>query len=91
MEQNIYCGAKGDLGSSLCSNTVASSELFIFFRASVSLSVCVLNCVQLFETPWTVAWQAPLSMEFSRQEYCNGLPFPTLGDLPDSGKILHLL
>ena len=34
-------------------------------------------------TPWTVARQAPLSMEFSRQEYWNGLPFPFLGDLPD--------
>ena len=36
-------------------------------------------------TPWTVAYQAPLSMEFSRQEYWSGLPFPSLGDLPDPG------
>ena len=36
-------------------------------------------------TPWTVAYQAPLSMEFSGQEYWYGLPFPTPGDLPDSG------
>ena len=36
-------------------------------------------------TPWTVADQAPLSMEFSRQEYWSGLPFPAVGDLPDSG------
>ena len=36
-------------------------------------------------TPWTVAHQAPLSMEFSRQEYWRGLPFPTLGDLLDPG------
>ena len=35
-------------------------------------------------TPWTAVCQAPLSMEFSRQEYWNGLPFPTLRDLPDS-------
>ena len=34
-------------------------------------------------TPWTVAHQAPLSMEFSRQEYWRGLPFPSPGDLPD--------
>jgi len=33
--------------------------------------------------PWTVACQAPLSMEFSRQEYWSGLPFPSSGDLPD--------
>ena len=35
--------------------------------------------------PWTVAHQTPLSMEFSRQEYWSGLPFPSLGDLPDPG------
>ena len=33
-------------------------------------------------TPWTIACQAPLSMEFYRQEYCNGLPIPSPGDLP---------
>ena len=33
--------------------------------------------VRLFVTPWTVAYQAPPSMEFSRQEYWNGLPFPS--------------
>ena len=36
-------------------------------------------------TPWTIACQAPLSMEFSRQEYWSRLPFPPLGDLPDPG------
>ena len=35
--------------------------------------------------PWAVARQALLSMEFSRQEYCSELPFPTPGDLPDPG------
>ena len=34
---------------------------------------------------WTVVHQAPLSMEFSRQEYWSGLPFPSSGDLPDPG------
>ena len=42
-----------------------------------------LSYVQLFATPWTVARQAPLSMEFSRQEYWLGLPFPSPGDLTD--------
>ena len=42
-----------------------------------------LSCVQLFVTPWTVIHQAPLSMEFCRQEYWSGLPFPSPGDLPD--------
>ena len=37
-----------------------------------------LSCVRLFATPWTVAYQAPRSMEFSRQEYWSGLPFPSL-------------
>ena len=40
---------------------------------------------QLFATPWTVAPQAPLSMGVSRQEYWSGLPFPSPGDLPNSG------
>ena len=35
--------------------------------------------------PWIVAFQAPLSMEFSRQEYRSGLPFPSTGDLPNPG------
>ena len=49
---------------------------------------CVLSRfsgVQLFTTPWTVAHQAPLPMEFSRPEYCSGLPFRHPGDLPDPG------
>ena len=41
--------------------------------------------VHLCETLWTVAHQAPLSMEFSRQQYWSGLPFPSPGDLPDPG------
>ena len=45
----------------------------------------MLSHVQLFATPWTIAHQAPLSMEFSRQEYWSGLPFPSPGDLPDPG------
>ena len=42
-----------------------------------------LSCVHLFATPETVAYQAPPSMRFSRQEYWSGLPFPSLGDLLD--------
>ena len=41
--------------------------------------------VRLFATPWTVAYQGPLSMGFSRQEYWNGLPYPPPGDHPDPG------
>ena len=45
----------------------------------------LLSHVQLFATPWTVAYQVPPSMGFSRQEYWSGLPFPFPGDLPDPG------
>ena len=44
-----------------------------------------LSRVRLFETPWTVAYQAPPSMGFSRQEYWSRLPFPSSGDLLDPG------
>ena len=52
-----------------------------------SLYACVqlLSHVRLFAAPWTVAHQVPLSMEFSRQEYWNGFPFPSPGDLPEPG------
>ena len=45
----------------------------------------VLSRVPLFVTPWTVACQVPLSMEFSSQEYWSGLSFPAPGDLPHTG------
>ena len=44
-----------------------------------------LSRVRLFETPWTVAHQVPLSMGFPRQEYWSGLPFPSPGDFLDPG------
>ena len=47
--------------------------------------------VALFVTPWTVSCQAPLSMEFSRQEYWSGLPFPSQGIFLAQGSNLHLL
>ena len=50
-----------------------------------------LSCVWLLAAPWTVAHKAPLSMEFSRQEYWSGLPFPPSGDLPTQGSNLRLL
>ena len=55
------------------------------------IGVCVctraqlLSCIWLFATPWIMACQAPLSMEFSRQEYWSGFPFPPSGDLPNPG------
>ena len=49
------------------------------------MKVKSLGHVRLFPTPWTVAYQAPPSMEFSRQVYWSGLPFPSPGDLPNPG------
>ena len=51
----------------------------------MKVKVKSLSPVLLFATPWTVAYQAILSVEFSRQEYWSGLPFPSPGDLPDPG------
>ena len=49
--------------------------------------MCVCMCLRCptLVTPWTVAHQAPLSMEFSRQKYWSGLPFSPPGDLPNPG------
>ena len=49
------------------------------------MCLCTLSFVWLFTAPHTVACQAPLSTEFSRQEYQNGWPLPTPGDLPNPG------
>ena len=51
----------------------------------MKVKVKSLSHVQLFATPWTVAYQASLSMGFSRQEYWIVFPFPSPGDLPDPG------
>ena len=51
----------------------------------VKVKAKLLSRVRLFATPWTVAYQASLSMGFSRQEYWSGLPFPSPGDLPGPG------
>ena len=76
--------------------TLALVEKLVIDKApdGVYLCVCVHapSHVQVFATPWTTASQAPLSMEFSRQEYWRGLPFPSLGDLPSPGiKLVCLL
>ena len=53
------------------------------FQQRLGMKVKSLSRVQLFVTPWTVAYQDPLSMGFSRQEYWSGVPFPSPGDAPD--------
>ena len=54
-------------------------------RQEVKVKVKSLSRVRLFATPWTVAYDAPLSIRFSRQEYWSGLPFPSPQNLPDPG------
>ena len=52
--------------------------------------MCLLSQLVMsdcFVTPWTIACQAPLSVEFSRWEYWSKLPFPSPGDLPDPGMV----
>ena len=51
----------------------------------MKVKVKLLSHVRLFAIPWTVVYQASLSMGFSRQEYWSGLPFPFPGDLSDPG------
>ena len=50
-----------------------------------SLSTLSISCVQLLVIPWTIHHQVPMSMEFSRQEYWSGLPFPSPGKLSNPG------
>ena len=51
----------------------------------MKVKVKLLSRVRLIVTPWTVPYQVPPSMEFSRQEYWSGLSFPPPGDLPNAG------
>ena len=90
--ERINSGPGGDGISSLPWGLTLSSAPRIFAKnqlASCRLvccaSVCMPSRAWLFETPWSVATQAPLSMEFSRQEHCHGLPCPPPGNLPNPG------
>ena len=60
--------------------------IYIYIHSHKHIYAYVLvTCIRLSVARWTVAYQAPLSMEFPRQEYWGGLPFPSPGDLPDPG------
>ena len=81
-----------EMGKACGPNSPFSVKLFSLFDHFITpwtlgkwKKVKSLSCVRLFATPWTVAYQAPPSMGFSRQEYWSGLPFPSLGDLPNPG------
>ena len=68
--------ASSELDTLCASLTVSFSKLLLFSRSVMCYT---------FATPWTVACQAPLSVEFSRQEYWSGLPFTSSGALPHPG------
>ena len=73
------------LGSKITANGDYSHEIKRCLLLGRKVKVKSLSRVRLLATPWTMAYQDPLSMGFSRQEYWSGLPFPSPGDLPDPG------
>ena len=62
---------------------VCSGTCNLYLEKWKKVKVKLLSHVWLFATPWTVAYQGPQFVEFSRQEYWSGLPFPSPGDLPN--------
>ena len=77
------CSRISNGGRSIALHLGLNISIFLFLQVTTAqlLSMCVLSHVQLFSTPWTVAYQAPLSMGFSRQEYWSGMPFSPPEDL----------
>ena len=69
------------MGKSLLSDPIRIGVAALEVKVNVKL----LSRVRLFATPWTIAYQSPLSMGFSRREYWSWLPFPSPEHLPDSG------
>ena len=84
------CG-EGHLGRFMDISAEWGLSLIQFSQSTIWLWDCVCVCarvlshVPLFATPWTIAHEAALSMEISRQEYWSGLPFPSPEDLPSPG------
>ena len=74
------------MGSNEVLSTLPGTESLVMVMMTVmKVKVKSLSHVQLFATPWAVAYHAPPSMGFSRQEYWSGLPFPSPEDHPDLG------
>ena len=78
----LFLGGKLGIFGRGWNNSYDTEGALIKFR---SMSVCLVMPHFFRPDGWTVAGQAPLSMRFPRQEYCSGLPFPSLGYLPNPG------
>ena len=76
---------KGSDGATLHFTCSLCKAIHLLKQISERKKVKSLSRVRFFATLWTVAYQAPLSMGFSRQEYWSGLPLPSPGDLPNPG------
>ena len=63
--------------------TIGLTHHVRYFNLILCRYAQALSRVQLSVTPWTIARQAPVSMQFARQDYGSGLPFPQPGNLPD--------
>ena len=93
LKKKVLWTESGDMGFGLAG--ISMSQILngtcVYVCVCVCVCVCACTCVcslsrvWLFGTPWAVDSQAPLFMEFSRQEYRNRLPFPTPRDLPEPG------
>ena len=66
-------------------HTTGNVYLAQYILVSLYNKVKLLSHVGFFAIPWTIIYEASLSIGFSRQEYWSGLPFPSPGDLPDPG------
>ena len=82
LNKQIIVGSPDNKYNFKCLMRTGKSNVSVLWRVGEQACSVVSNS---FATPWTVACQVPLSMEFSRQEYWSGLPFPPPGHLSDPG------
>ena len=80
---NLYLGNFYFHPSIFTMNLMVAKQLIYHVKIPVLHPVKLLSRVRLFATPWTVAYQVPLSKGFSRQEYWSGLPFHTTLHMPN--------
>ena len=74
-----------------CLECINFNFLVLISSHDVSLHAQSFSHIQLLGTPWIVACQVPLSVKFTKQKYCSGWPYPTVGDFLTQGSKLCLL